>query len=91
MTLKNIMYNTWDLPNLIIKFDFIGLDLMKLLYWKATTGRGYKRRVRVCSLKFPSIFFEVRNCTIVIRVATSTESTSLPYMRGLNDLLIMSK
>ena len=63
---------------------------MKLLYWNATTGRGYKRRIRVCSLKFPSMFLDVRNWTIVIRVATSTESTSFPYIRGLNDWIIWS-
>uniref|UniRef100_A0A182QNJ5 Uncharacterized protein n=1 Tax=Anopheles farauti TaxID=69004 RepID=A0A182QNJ5_9DIPT len=73
----------WVRANRLRKADVRGRDRRKLLIWKATTGRGYSRRMRVCSVKFASVFCELKNRTMATRVATSTESTSAPKMSGL--------
>lgn len=41
----------------------LGRDRKKLLIWNATTGRGYNLRVRVCSIKFASMFWELKKRT----------------------------
>ena len=60
-----------------------GRDRRKELIWKATTGRGYNRRVRVCSVKFANTFCELKKRTMATLVAMSTESTSLPASGSL--------
>lgn len=49
------------------KTELRGRDRRKLLIWKATTGRGYRRRVRVCSVKLASRFCELKNRTCARR------------------------
>jgi hypothetical protein len=54
---------TWVRANRDRKALALDLDLRKLLIWKATTGLGYSLNVRVCSLKFSSMFGELKNLT----------------------------
>lgn len=53
-------------------------DCKNDLICKATTGRGNKRMVLVCSTKFASILLLLKNLTIATLTAISTESTSFP-------------
>ena len=61
--LCNINNFTCVRANLLRKCDVRGRDRRKLLIWKATTGRGYRRSVRVCSVKLASRFCELKNRT----------------------------
>ena len=54
---------TCVLANLFKKEVGLGRDRRKLLIWKATTGRGYRRSVRVCSMKLAKMFCELKNRT----------------------------
>ena len=83
MFCANFDRSTWVLANRIIKADLTGRDRIKLVYWKATTARGCNLNVRVCSLKLPRIFAELKNRIMATLVATSTESTSFPKINGL--------
>lgn len=54
-----------DLDRRCVKLVRVGRERKKLSDWKATTGRGKRRSVRVCSAKLPSTLAELKNsiCT----------------------------
>lgn len=56
-------YLTCVLASLDVNLVLTGLDLKKLINWKATTGLGKSLNVRVCSAKFPKIFGELKKRT----------------------------
>ena len=62
-------------------FTFV-LELSNCCAWMVTIGRGYRRNVLVWFSKLPNRLSELKNFVMATRVATSTESVSLPKRNG---------